>query len=233
MPYLPDEPTIAKHEMMIRWGVINELRVLLFSGRFHYYEGNGRVPVMLPLWAARACGIRNFLLVNAAGGIAEELVPGTFMCIEDHINRLGISALMGHHHLLRTPYVDMTEVYCKALRNVSFTVADRLGLPLKRGIYCANCGPQFETPAEIEMLRQAGVSAVGMSTVLEATILHALEANVAGLSLITNRAAGLSKSPLSHEETLAQGRMMENKLGKFLRNWCDEFRQRIESESEA
>lgn len=220
LPYMPDEPSIAKHEMEILWGVLGDVRILVLSGRFHFYEGYGRLPVMLPIWTAAECGARTFLFANAAGGIDEQLQPGTFMLIDDHVNNLGISPLAGHQHLLRTPYVDMSEVYHPELSGALQNAAREEKIPIHSGIYWANCGPHFETPAETQLAHLMGASAVGMSTVLEATIAHAHGARVVGLSMIANRASGLSPGKLSHEETIAGGLSSGKDLIRLLRRWA-------------
>ncbi len=219
LPYMPDEPSIAKHEMEMLWGLINDTRVLVFSGRFHLYEGYGRLPIILPIWAAAEIGARTFLISNAAGGIDEDLQPGTFMLVEDHVNNLGVSPLAGHHHLLRTPYIDMSEVYDRELGGTLIHAAQEEDVTINRGIYWANLGPQFETPSETQLAHLNGGSAVGMSTVMEATIAHALGARVVAMSMITNRASGLSKGKLSHEETIACGLSTGKDLIRIIRRW--------------
>ena len=218
-PFIPDEPSIAQTSMEIIWGLIDDTRVLVYCGRFHMYEGYGRVPVLLPIWSAIECGAQNLLICNAAGGIAEELQPGSFMLVDDHINNLGTSAIAGHQHLLRSAYIDMSEVYSTELRSSLMQAAEHEEISLHRGIYWANIGPQFETPAETQLAHLAGAGAVGSSTVMEATIAHALGARVVGLSMITNRATGLSDGLLSHEETIARGASLGRNLTRLIRRW--------------
>ena len=219
LPNIPDEPSIARSDMDIIWGSIGDKRVLVFCGRFHMYEGHGRLPVILPIWAAAECGARTFLLCNAASGIDEMLQPGKFMLMKDHINNLGVSALAGHQHMLRNAFVDMTEVYDPRLGGTFFQSAQQESVPIHKGIYWANRGPQFETPAETQLAHAAGASAVGMSTALEATIAHTLGAKIVGVSMITNRASGLAKNFLSHEETLARGTSLGRDLVRVIRRW--------------
>ena len=219
IPGMPNEPSLAEHGMQMRWGAVNDVRVLLFAGRFHYYEGHGCIPCVLPVWAAVECGARNFLFCNAAGGIAEGLTPGDMMLVSDHVNHIGVSPLAGHQHLLESAFADMSQVYDHDLRQTLRQAADAAGIELAAGTYAANCGPQFETPAEIASLAQAGVDAVGMSTVLEATVAHANQARVAALSLITNSAAGRNDAPLTHAQTLAASQAAVPMLQKLLRRW--------------
>jgi purine-nucleoside phosphorylase len=219
LPYMPDEPTVARHNMEVLWGIIGGARVLVFSGRFHCYDGFGRIPIILPIWAAVESGARNCLLCNSAGGIDEDLQPGTFMLVEDHIDTMSVSALAGHQHLLRSPFIDMSDVYDPALGGALMYSARELGLQMHRGIYWASKGPQFETPAETQLAHQLGASALGKSTVMEATIAHALDARVVALSLIAGRASGLTRDRRSHEETIARGYSYSGNLVQLIRRW--------------
>ncbi len=219
MPGLPAEASVAKHNLEAFWGLVGNVKVLVYAGRYHFYEGYGRLPCILPIWAAAECGCRSFLLSNAAGGIADGLNPGTFMLFRDHINNLGISPLAGHQHLLESPYVDMSSVYHPELRQALRDSAAALELPLQDGVYMANCGPQFETPAEVELARRMGADAVGMSTVLEACVAYALGARVVALSMITNRACGLAKVPISHEDAICVGGDRGPALVELIRHW--------------
>ena len=218
MPHIPQEESLVDHNLEIIWGVIGRHKVLVLAGRFHIYEGYGRVPCILPIWAAANCGARNFLFANASGGVNPSFEPGTLMLLNDHINNLGYSALAGHQHLLKTPFIDMTELYHSKMRASFEACADEMGIKLKSGVYCANTGPNFETNTEVKFLAQAGVDAVGMSTVLEATLAHALGAQVLAISMIINRASSPEhkKQVDGKKET---GRTAKRQLNELIRNW--------------
>ena len=157
-----------------------------------------------------------FLLTNAAGGVAEGLTTGDLMVIQDHINLTGRSALVGEHEASLGPrFPDQGQVYDGKLQ----ALLSSCDPDLKQGVYAGLLGPSYETPAEVRMLAHLGASAVGMSTVLEASALHAMGARVAGVSLISNMAAGIAKTPLSHDEVIAAGRAAEPRLTGLLENF--------------
>ncbi|RKX45934.1 MAG: purine-nucleoside phosphorylase [Verrucomicrobia bacterium] len=175
---------------------INGMEVFIFQGRRHWYEGEGWTPVILPIYLLHALGAKTILLTNAAGGIRNDLGPGSLMAIEDHINMLGSNPLIGPHNPnLGTRFPDQSEVYNKLLcEKLLKAGADATG------VYIATSGPTFETPAEINQYRSMGADAVGMSTVPEAIVANALGMQVAGLSCICNWAAGIGSTKLTHED---------------------------------
>lgn len=175
---------------------VNGMEIFIFQGRRHWYEGEGWTPVILPIYLLHAFGVRTVLLTNAAGGIRNDLKPGSLMAIDDHINMLGSNPLIGPHNpKLGTRFPDQTEVYDKPLcEKLLKAGADATG------VYIATSGPTFETPAEIRQYRSMGADAVGMSTVPEAIVANALGMQVAGLSCICNWAAGISPTRLTHED---------------------------------
>jgi len=187
---------VAGHAGRLRRATLGGMELFLFLGRRHWYEGEGWTPVALPAYLLHAFGAGTILLTNAAGGIRADLAPGTLMAIADHINLLGGSPLAGPHNPRLGPrFPDQTEVYAKPLREKLRTAgADA------EGTYLATAGPSFETPAEIRHFRAIGADAVGMSTVPEAIVANALGLAVAGLSCISNRAAGLGAERLLHED---------------------------------
>lgn len=176
--------------------------VLLMQGRVHAYEGHDLQTVVLPVRAMVALGCKTVVLTNAAGGIGRGLCAGDLVLIEDHLNLLGDSPLRGPNDTRLGPrFPDMTEVYDKTLRSLCQQVATRLlGGPLKTGVYAGLLGPQYETPREVEMLARLGADLVGMSTVPEAIAARHMGARVLGISCVSNLAAGISPTPLSHEE---------------------------------
>ena len=190
------KPGVMGHAGKLLATTVNGMEVFIFQGRRHWYEGEGWTPVILPIYLLHTLGARTVLLTNAAGGIRNDLKPGTLMAIEDHINMLGSNPLIGPHNpRLGTRFPDQSEVYDKPLREKLLKAgADTTG------VYIATSGPTFETPAEINQYRSMGSDAVGMSTVPEAIVANALDMRVAGLSCICNWAAGISPTKLTHED---------------------------------
>ena len=219
LPRMPAVESLAHHDLSIRWGMVGNVRTLIFSGRYHMYEGYGLIPCILPIWAAANCGCKTFVFGNTSGGIRDDLVPGRLMLIRDHINNLCVSPLAGHHHLMQSPYVDMTALYDRKLGDSLLATGKRLQLELSEGVYMANRGPHFETPAEVRMARVIGADVVGMSTVLEATTAHAAGGRVVGVSIVSNRAAGLGNGPISHEDNVAGVGHAAFQLRDLLRAW--------------
>jgi purine-nucleoside phosphorylase len=174
---------------------------MIFLGRRHYYEGVGWDSIAKPVLLCHEVGCKNLILTNAAGGISESLDVGDLMIIEDHINFMGHNPLIGKNQLSSAPrFPDQTEIYCRKLQTLAKKIGVVKTITLKKGIYLALSGPAFETPAEIRAYQTMGASAVGMSTVPEAMIANALGFKILGISCITNKAAGISQNPLSHDE---------------------------------
>lgn len=177
------------------------LEVLAMQGRIHAYEGHSLQTVVLPVRALVRAGCEVVLLTNAAGGIASGLSPGQLVLLRDHLNLMGDSPLRGPNDARLGPrFPDMSVVYDRALRSVAERVAAALKQVLPSGVYAGCLGPQYETPAEIRMLRGLGADLVGMSTVPEAIAARHMGARVLGISCVTNLAAGISSQPLSHDE---------------------------------
>lgn len=198
-------------------GRLEGRRVLMQAGRFHLYEGGPVELVCAPVRLAHALGAETVLLTNAAGGIARHLEPGSIMLLDDHVNLTWRSPLAGPVKEGEERFPDMSAPYDPELQAVAEQAALDLGIPLRRGVYAAMLGPSYETPAEIRMLQRLGVDAVGMSTVPEAITARARGMRVIAFSMITNRAAGLSRSELSHEEVLETGREAGATLGRLVR----------------
>lgn len=187
--------------------------LLIAQGRRHLYEGLTAHEVISGIRFMQGLGIKRVVLTNAAGAIREDMPPGDLMLITDHINLLGVSPLTGGPH-----FHDMSEVYDKTLRTAFLCGADKLGLRLHEGVYLATPGPQYETPAEIRMMRTLGADAVGMSTVPEAIQARALGMQVAGISLLTNWAAGLKPQVLDHAEVVSTGQAAAVNLAALLKS---------------
>ncbi|MFM8763858.1 MAG: purine-nucleoside phosphorylase [Spartobacteria bacterium] len=185
--------------------------LLVAQGRVHLYEGWSAHDVVKNIQLMHAIGIKKLLLTNAAGTLNKSFEPGSWMMLSDHINLLGASPLRGGPH-----FIDMSEVYSLRLRRLFQEAAKASRLTLHEGVYAAMPGPQFETPAEIRMLQAIGADAVGMSTVPEAIQARALGMEVAGFSCLTNWAAGLSPTLLSHEDVNAVGRQAAGQMAELL-----------------
>jgi purine-nucleoside phosphorylase len=185
---------------------LGDQRVLVFVGRIHAYEGHELRHVVHAVRAACAAGVRTVVLTNAAGSLREDFAVGQPVLIADHLNLTGRSPLVGAH------FVDMVDAYSARLRGV----AREIDPALAEGVYAGLNGPQYETPAEIRMLRTLGADLVGMSTVHETVAARAAGAQVLAVSLVTNFAAGMTGQPLSHDEVLEAGRQSATLMGSLL-----------------
>ena len=180
--------------------------VLVIGARTHYYEGHGVRRVVHSVRTAAATGARTMVLTNGAGGIRSSWTPGQPVLIRDHINLTSDTPLEG------ATFIDMTDLYSSRLR----AVAREVDPTLDEGVYCQFRGPQYETPAEVRMAQAIGGDIVGMSTALEAIAARQAGMEVLGFSLITNLAAGISKTALSHEEVIEAGREAEGRISRLL-----------------
>jgi purine-nucleoside phosphorylase len=202
IPYWP-APSVIGHEGRLVMGEVGGRAVAALSGRAHFYEGHDLRTVTFATRVLGALGVRTLILTNAAGGINAGFVPGDLMVIDDHINLLGSSPLVGpNDDRFGVRFPDLTNVYSPRLRRVADETAVVQGLTLRHGVYVACHGPSYETPAEVRYLRMIGADAVGMSTVPEAIVARHMGMEVLGLSCITNFAAGVLPQPLNHDEVL-------------------------------
>lgn len=199
-------PAVSGHGSTVRSVSTQDLRMLVLLGRTHLYEGRGVAGVVHGVRTAVAAGARVVVLTNAAGGIREGMRVGQPVLISDHLNLTAASPLVGAR------FTDLTDLYSARLREI----ARRIDPSLVEGVYAGLPGPHFETPAEIRMLRGLGADLVGMSTVLEAIAVRAAGAEVFGLSLVTNLAAGMTGEPLNHKEVLDAGRASASSMGELL-----------------
>jgi purine-nucleoside phosphorylase len=201
-------PTVAGHAGTVRSVVINDLKVLVFLGRVHLYEGHSPHTVAHGVRTAVAAGCRTVVLTNAAGGIRADYAVG------DHLNLTGRSPLTGAPPPEAYPgrFTDLTDLYSSRLR----ALAKEADTTLAEGVYAALPGPHYETPAEIRMLRTAGADLVGMSTALEAIAARHLGAEVLGISLVTNPAAGLGSAPLEHSDVVRAASTSARQIGTLL-----------------
>jgi purine-nucleoside phosphorylase len=186
--------------------------LLLCRGRVHLYEGWSAREVTATVRLLHRIGVTRLVLTNAAGTLNPTFPPGQWMMLSDHLNLTGTSPLLG------TPnFIDLSEAYSKRLREIFRHAAAEAGAPLHEGVYAGLLGPQYETPAEVRMLRVLGADAVGMSTVLETIQARALGLEVAAFSCLTNWAAGIGAEPLSHDEVTETGRSAASQLVDILR----------------
>lgn len=200
IPNMPESHVVG-HEGRLLVGDLRGVPVACLSGRAHLYEGHSPESAVFGVRLLTALGARSVVLTNAAGGITDDCSPGTLMVIADHLNLTGKSPLVGPNDDSFGPrFPDLSEAYSKRLRKLAIDVATTWKIPVTEGVYAGLLGPAYETPAEIRMLEAMGANAVGMSTVLETIALCHQKVEVVGLSCITNKAAGKSTSPLTHEE---------------------------------
>jgi purine-nucleoside phosphorylase len=207
-------PTVPGHVPVVRSVRAGPLRVLVFLGRTHLYEGHPVATVVHGVRTAVAAGCRVIVLTNAAGGINADYRPGQPVLISDHLNLTGRSPLTGPPPPDGYPsrFTDLTDLYSRRLR----AVARAADPALAEGVYAALPGPHYETPAEIRMLRALGADLVGMSTALEAIAARHLGAEVLAISLVTNLAAGLAPAELDHAEVTAAGQAAAARMGALL-----------------
>jgi purine-nucleoside phosphorylase len=221
IPYteIPNMPTsaVAGHAGNFVFGGLSGRRVVVMQGRVHLYEGYSAEQVVFGARLMVQLGAQTVLVSNAAGGIRSDLRPGDLMLIEDHLNLTGHNPLRGPDDPALGPrFPDMSAAYDPALLAYAKQVALRLGMTLQQGVYAGLLGPNYETPAEIRMLRTLQADAVGMSTVLEVIAAHQMGARVLGVSCITNLAAGLSQHKLSHAEVEATARATRTSFARWL-----------------
>lgn len=208
-------PAVAGHRGQVRSHVVGAHRVLVLAGRVHLYEGYDVAVVVHGVRTAVAAGARVVILTNAAGGITTSLQVGNAVLIADHLNLTGAGPTAGVEPPTEVGarFVDLSDLYTRRLRALARSVEPSL----VEGVYAALRGPHYETPAEIRMLATMGADLVGMSTALEAIAARHLGADVLGLSLVTNPAAGtVPEGTLDHEEVLAAGRAAAFGLGGLL-----------------
>jgi purine-nucleoside phosphorylase len=215
----PEMPSarIAGHAGRFVWGHLGGRRMVLQLGRVHLYENHLAEEVTAGIRLVAAAGARQVVLTNAAGILNEAYAPGDWMLLRDHINCTGTSPLIG-----RPAFIDMSGIYTPHLRAHWREIARGQGITVHEGVYAGVLGPQYETPAEIRMLKLLGADAVGMSTVLEAIEARALGTEIVGLSCLTNYAAGLSAHGPSHVEVLKMSAAAGDTLAGMLRQALEE-----------
>jgi purine-nucleoside phosphorylase len=201
------KPALAGHVGTLRSVRLpNGKNALVIGARTHYYEGHGVRRVVHSVRTAAAAGATTMILTNGAGGIKDHWKPGTPVLISDHINLTADSPLEG------ATFIDLTDLYSRRLRELARTI----DATLDEGVYTQFRGPHYETPAEVQMAKAIGGHIVGMSTALEAIAAREAGMEILGMSLITNLAAGIQQSPLSHQEVIDAGRKAEPVISALL-----------------
>lgn len=193
--------TVLGHKGQFVFGTVNGVKTVIMQGRVHFYEGYDISDVVLPVRLMGMMGAKVLFLTNASGGINENFQCGDFMLITDHISSLVKSPLVGENiDELGVRFPDMSEIYDKDLRDIIKKSAEELDIDIKEGVYIQTTGPQYESPAEIRAFKAIGADAVGMSTACEAIAANHMGLKICGISCVSNLAAGISKTPLTHKE---------------------------------
>jgi purine-nucleoside phosphorylase len=216
VPHFP-MTRVAGHAGQVLCGKLAGADVIVFQGRFHYYEGHDLETVTFPVRVIQQLGVKALILTAATGGIRFGLHPGSLVVLADHLNLIGANPLRGpNDERLGTRFPDMGEVYSSRLRAIALEEANAIGLDLDPGVYACMSGPSYETPAEIKMLRTLGADVVGMSTVPEAIVARHAGMEVLAIALVSNVAAGFSDAPITHEEVLEAGKRAGPDLAKLI-----------------
>ena len=216
---LPGFPNagVSGHSPKLVIGKLEGIEVAILGGREHYYE-HGRADAMrVPLEVLAELGVDTLFATNACGSFRPDIPPGNLMLLNDHINYSGLSPLIGEPTDKR--FVNLTNAYDPDIRKALQTSAEAEDIPLIEGVYAWYSGPNFETPAEIRMLKLLGADAVGMSTVPEVILGRFLGMKCCAVSVVTNMAAGLGNEHISHEHTKASAPVGAAKLEAIIRNW--------------
>jgi inosine/guanosine/xanthosine phosphorylase family protein len=210
-------PTVSGHHGRLRVGTIAGHPLACMQGRLHAYEGHPAQALAVPIRILRRLGVERLVITNAAGSLHPDRPAGTLMVIDDHINLSGQNPLVGPNDESFGPrFPDMSAAYDPGLRVLLHRAADQAGVTVTHGVYTYALGPSFETPAEIRMFAAMGADAVGMSTVPECIAAVHCGMKVVALSVITNLAAGLSRAPLTHHETLAEAEKAFGRVERLL-----------------
>jgi len=229
IPYtdLPDfpQPTVKGHTGKLVLGKIGDRKTVCMYGRSHIYEGHEPNSLAKPIRVLKDIGCKLLIVTNAAGSLDENMPAGSLMAISDHINWSGYNPLIGKNHEEYGPrFHDMSDGYHKFYRDQLLGIAKKTNQQIYEGIYCMYSGPNFETPAEINALKVIGGNAVGMSTVPEVLVANHCDLPVVAISVITNLAAGMNKTKLSHKETLENASRAEKNILQLIKNFITEVK---------
>jgi len=223
---LPDfpQPTVRGHAGKFVLGTIGEKNIVCMYGRSHIYEGHEPQHLAKPIRVLKDIGCKLLIVTNAAGSLDQSMPAGSLMAITDHINWSGFNPLIGSNADEYGPrFSDMSDGYSNKYRSKLLEVAKKTNQKLFEGIYCMYSGPNFETPAEIKALKVIGGNAVGMSTVPEVLVANHCDLPVVAISVITNLAAGMNKTKLSHQETLENAALAESNILNLIKNYIQDL----------
>ena len=227
IPYtdLPDfpQPTVKGHAGKLVLGDVAGIKTVCMYGRSHIYEGHQPNDLAKPIRVLKDIGCKILIVTNAAGSLDENMPAGSLMAISDHINWSGYNPLIGKNYDDYGPrFHDMSDGYHKYYRDQLISTAKKINQKIYEGIYCMYSGPNFETPAEINALKVIGGNAVGMSTVPEVLVANHCDLPVIAVSVITNLAAGMNKTKLSHKETLENASLAEKNILNLIKQFIEE-----------
>ena len=224
---LPDfpQPTVKGHAGKLVLGKISEMNIVCMYGRSHIYEGHEPQSLAKPIRVLKDIGCKLLIVTNAAGSLDQNMPAGSLMAITDHINWSGFNPLIGINADAYGPrFNDMSDGYHKKYRDQLIKTANKIDQKVYEGIYCMYSGPNFETPAEINALKVIGGNAVGMSTIPEVLVANHCGLPVIAISVITNLAAGMNKTKLSHQETLENAALAENNIINLIKNYIHDVK---------
>lgn len=211
------QSTVPGHTGNLIFGVYKGRRIVVMQGRFHYYEGHPMKDLAISIRTLKMLGVEKLLVSAAVGSMDLKLKPGSLCILKDHINFMCNNPLIGNHDPAFGPmFFDLTEAYDKTLRKIALAAAKKAHIHAGEGVYLAVTGPNFETPSEIQMFKKLGATVVGMSVVPEVLVARQCGIQVVGLTWVTNLGCGISKTPLSHEETIRETKKIEGKFKDLL-----------------
>lgn len=211
------QSTVAGHTGNLIFGTYKNRKIVVMQGRFHYYEGNPMKDLAISIRTLKMLGVEKLLVSAAVGSLNIKLPAGSLCILKDHINFMCNNPLIGNHDPAFGPmFFDLTEAYDKTMRKTALAAAKKCKINAGEGVYLAVTGPNFETPSEIQMFKKWGATVVGMSVVPEVLVARQCGLSVLGLAWVTNLGCGISKTPLSHEETIRETKKIEGKFKDLL-----------------
>jgi purine-nucleoside phosphorylase len=215
IPHWPPA-TVPGHAGRLVIGEVRGKAVAVVAGRTHLYEGRGVAAATFAVRVLGAIGVTTLILTSASGGIDDGLPPGTIVVVDDHLNLTGINPLVGADPQFGPRFVDMTNAYSHRLRAIADASAAAAGVSIAHAVYAGVLGPSYETPAEVKGLGRIGAGVVGMSIVHETIVARQMQMEVLGLSLVTNRAAGVTGEALEHQDVLAAAERSGPRITRLL-----------------
>ena len=209
--------TVPGHTGNLIFGVYKGRKIVVMQGRFHFYEGHSMKDLAISIRTLKMLGVEKLLVSAAVGSMDLKLTPGSLCVLKDHINFMCNNPLIGNHDPAFGPmFFDLTEAYDKKMRKIALAAAKKVHINAGEGVYLAATGPNFETPSEIQMFKKLGASVVGMSVVPEVLVARQCGMSVLGLAWVSNMGCGISKTPLSHAQTISETKKIEKKFRDLL-----------------